>query len=153
MNNFIYHDGGRAEAGYRGETGDCVTRAIAIATGKPYRQVYDALWAGLREHATTRRDRVAKRIARGGGRRGTTPRNGLHRKVFGPYLESMGWRWIPTMQIGSGCTTHLRADELPSGRLIVSVSKHVCAVIDGVVYDTHDPSRDGTRCVYGYWSR
>lgn len=25
------------------------------------------------------------------------------------------------------------------------------AVVDGVVRDTHDPSRDGTRCVYGYW--
>ena len=22
---------------------------------------------------------------------------------------------------------------------------------DGVVHDTYDPSRDGTRCVYGYW--
>jgi len=24
-------------------------------------------------------------------------------------------------------------------------------VIDGVLHDTHDCSRDGTRCVYGYW--
>jgi hypothetical protein len=31
------------------------------------------------------------------------------------------------------------------------VSKHYCAVIDGVIHDTSDPSRDGTRCVYGYW--
>jgi hypothetical protein len=55
------------------------------------------------------------------------------------------------MQIGSGCTVHLSADELPSGRLVVSVSKHLTAVIDGVIHDTHDPSRRGTRCVYGYW--
>jgi hypothetical protein len=34
---WIHNDGGRADAGFRGETGDCVTRAIAIATGKPYR--------------------------------------------------------------------------------------------------------------------
>lgn len=25
------------------------------------------------------------------------------------------------------------------------------AVIDGTVYDTHDPRRNGTRAVYGYW--
>jgi len=26
-------------------------------------------------------------------------------------------------------------------------------VLDGVIHDTHDPSRGGRRCVYGYWSR
>jgi hypothetical protein len=41
--DFTYDDGGRAAAGFKGSTGDCVTRAIAIATGKPYREVYDAL--------------------------------------------------------------------------------------------------------------
>jgi hypothetical protein len=60
---------------------------------------------------------------------------------------------VPTMQIGSGCRVHLRADELPAGRIICQVSRHLCAVIDGVVYDTHDPTRDGTRCVYGYWHK
>ncbi len=29
--------------------------------------------------------------------------------------------------------------------------RHYTAVIDGVINDTHDPSREGTRCVYGYW--
>lgn len=55
------------------------------------------------------------------------------------------------MFIGVGCRVHLQADELPSGRLIVSLSKHVTAIINGVVHDTHDPSRGGNRCVYGYW--
>jgi hypothetical protein len=66
-------------------------------------------------------------------------------------MKQLGWMWTPTMQIGSGCTVHLRADELPPGRLVVSVSKHLTAVIDGVIHDTHDCSRRGTRCVYGYW--
>jgi hypothetical protein len=26
-------------------------------------------------------------------------------------------------------------------------------VIDGVIHDTHDCSRGGTRCVYGYWRK
>jgi hypothetical protein len=42
---FIYDDGGRTEAGFSGDAGDCVTRAIAIATRQPYREVYDALFA------------------------------------------------------------------------------------------------------------
>ena len=38
-----YDDGGREAAGYKGTTGDCVTRAIAIACELPYQEVYDAL--------------------------------------------------------------------------------------------------------------
>jgi hypothetical protein len=41
---------------------------------------------------------------------------------------------------------------LPNGRLIARCSRHLVAVIDGVIHDTHDSSRDGTRCVYGYWT-
>jgi len=33
MIKFVKHDGGRAAAGFKGKSGDCVTRAIAIATG------------------------------------------------------------------------------------------------------------------------
>jgi len=68
-------------------------------------------------------------------------------------MESLGWQWTSTMQIGSGCTVHLRPDELPQGRLVVSLSRHVVAVIDGVAYDTHDPTRGGLRCVYGYFHK
>jgi len=57
------------------------------------------------------------------------------------------------MAIGQGCRVHLRADELPAGRLIVVVSSHLVAVIDGVIHDTYDPSRNGNRCVYGYFKR
>ena len=35
MENYIYNDGGRLDAGYSGYTRDCVTRSIAIASGKP----------------------------------------------------------------------------------------------------------------------
>ena len=146
---FVEDDGGRSLAGFKGTTGDCVTRAIAIATGKPYREVYDALHDGMREFATGRSKAAKCSAARSGG---TSPRNGVHRKVYESYLLSLGWTWTPTMKIGSGCTTHLRAGELPGGRLVVRVSKHVTAVIDGEVHDTYDPSYDGTRCVYGYYS-
>jgi hypothetical protein len=148
---FTYDDGGRAAAGCLGKPGDCVCRAIAIATGKPYREVYGALWEGIRDYARERRGRVADKIRRGRGRRGTTPRNGVYGEVYRPYLVGLGWRWTPTMRVGQGCTVHLWAGELPPGRLIVRVSRHLVAVIDGVVHDTYDCSRDATRCVYGYW--
>jgi len=150
---YEYDDGGRAAAGFKGTTGDCVTRAIAIATGRPYQQVYDDLHQALADYAGSHRDRTARRISRGGGRRGTTPRNGIARKVWDPYVRALGWRWTPTMRIGSGCRVHLTAEELPAGRLLVRVSKHLVAVIDGVVHDTYDPARGGSRCVYGYYSR
>lgn len=55
------------------------------------------------------------------------------------------------MKVGTGCRVHLRDGELPEGRLIVRVSGHLVAVINSVIHDTHDPSREGTRCVYGYF--
>jgi hypothetical protein len=145
---FVYDDGGRAAAGFKGEADDCVVRAISIAMEKPYREVYGALTVAQRQYAESHRGRVAERIRK----RGVTPRNGAWKQVYRPYLEALGWAWTPTMQVGSGCTVHLDAAELPSGRLIVSVSRHLVAMIDGVVHDTHDPARDGTRCVYGYFS-
>jgi hypothetical protein len=141
MATFIYSDGGRAKAGYKGEAGDCVTRAISIATGRPYQEVYDAL------------NRLAQLERAGKRKRGkSSSRTGVYKNTIRRYMESIGWKWTPTMQIGSGCRVHLRADELPSGRLVVSLSRHMAAVVDGVVHDTGDPSRGGTRCVYGYFT-
>jgi hypothetical protein len=136
---FHFNDGGRIAAGYKGSAGDCVVRSVAIATGLPYQEIYDLV------NKLSARERTGKR------KRGTSnARTGVHKSAIKWLMESLGWKWTPTMQIGSGCTVHLRADELPSGRLVVSVSKHLTAVVDGVIHDTHDCSPRGTRCVYGY---
>jgi len=66
-------------------------------------------------------------------------------------MEFIGWTWVATMQIGSGCKVHMKADELPEGEVLVRLSRHYSAMVNGVIYDTYDPSREGTRCVYGYW--
>jgi hypothetical protein len=138
--HFRFHDGGRTAAGYRGKTGDCVVRSIAIATGLPYQHIYDLVnQASVHERTGTRK------------RGKSNARTGVYKSTIKRVMNSLGWVWTPTMQIGSGCTVHLRPDELPPGRLVVSVSKHLTAVIDGVIHDTHDCSRRGTRCVYGYW--
>lgn len=137
---FIYDDGGRSQYFKAEGVGDCVTRAIAIATGIDYLEVYKAL------------NQLAKSERTGKRKRGvSSSRNGVYKDTFKKYLTSIGWKWVPTMQFGQGCTVHLRADELPSGTIIVSLSKHLACVKDGVLYDTYDCTRDGTRCVYGYF--
>lgn len=162
----VYHDGGRRAAMPDARTaGDCVARAIAIVSERPYTDVHAALSAGNASQRVTQR--TPKRIAG----LATADRGILTgRKWFKDYMGALGFTWTPTMRIGSGCTVHLAAGELPMGRLVVSVSRHYTAVIDGVIYDTHDPQREGSvthwfhpdgrlaqttrsggRCVYGYW--
>lgn len=142
------NDGGRKAAGFpKPAPGDCAVRAIAIASELPYKEVYDALHAGGKTERLPRAGR--------GCRLRSHPREGVktHLVWFKRYMRSLGFEWTATMGIGTGCRVHLREGELPAGRLVVAVSKHLCAVIDGVIHDTHDPSRNGNRCVYGYWTR
>jgi hypothetical protein len=153
---FLYDDGGRKSSGYKGSAGDCVARAVAIVTGSDYADVYSELsaLAGLERKS-----------------RGASARNGIRtsRKWFKDYMQACGFSWTPTMGIGTGCKVHLADGELPAGRLVVAVSRHYTAVVDGVIHDTFDPQRstvfydgqepDGSahvsrvaqRCVYGYW--
>lgn len=129
---FVYCDGGRSKYFQAKNVGDCAIRAVAIATGTDYKVVYDEF----------------KKL--NGGK---SCRNGTPKKVDKQYLKNNGWIWHPTMLIGQGCSVHLNEKELPKGTLIVSVSKHLTCVKDGVIYDTYDCSRDGSRCVYGYWTK
>lgn len=128
--NFEFNDGGRSKYYRATEVGDCAVRAAAIATGKDYKEVYDLFKAF----------------------EGKSPRNGVSKATSRKVLAKLGGRWIPTMKIGSGCKVHLAQNEIPmQGRIVAAVTGHLTAVIDGVINDTYDPSRDGTRCVYGYW--
>lgn len=147
-------DGGRAAAGFKGRAGDCVCRAISIVSGRSYAEVYARLAAGMGGQRKTCRTSKQARSARNGV--------SVKRKWFRDYMAELGFEWVPTMQIGSGCKVHLLAGELPPGRLVVSLSGHYTAVVDGVIRDTYDPTRatlttqDGIttmshRCVYGYW--
>jgi hypothetical protein len=143
---FQYNDGGREAAGYKGKNRDCVCRSIAIAAQIPYQQVYDE----LNEFCSRERWRTKK----SGKKVKSSSRTGVKRTTIKKYLTQLGWVFVPLMGIGTGCKVHLRNGELPMGRIIVSLSGHYAAVIDGVLNDTnYDVCRDGTRCVYGYWTR
>ena len=142
-------DGGRANAGYKGMAGDCVVRSIAIAANLSYKKVYEDLYQANEIFRTTSKTKLARSLKQ----KNDSPRTGTHRVVLKKYLLQLGWKWTPTMFVGQGCKVHLKKDELPNGTLIVSCSKHITVLKDGVLHDTYDCSRNGTRCVYGYWTQ
>ena len=128
--NFVWNDGGRSASGFVGTTGDCVTRAIAVATGRSYREVYDEL----------------------GQRALKSPRNGVPVDVAEAYLADRSWqskvverdmRFVPQL--------------LPRGVVIVHLTDargrqgHICVVIDHVIHDTWDATEDGCYFVRQYW--
>lgn len=126
---FKYNDGGRSKYFAANNVGDCVVRAAAIASGFDYKDVYN----------------LARKIS------GKSPRDGMSKTDCRKLHAALGGEWHSCMEIGTGCRVHLRASELPKGRIVCSLSKHHVAVIDGVINDTYDCSREGNRCVYGYY--
>ena len=133
----IYSTGGREKYFKSNVVGDCVCRAIANATGMDYKQVYDLI------NSYAKKEHLSKRK-----KKKSNARNGVTKDTIWRILTDLGWKWIPTMLIGSGCQVHLNEKELPDGTLIVSVSKHLTCVKNRKLYDC---SRGGTRCVYGYY--
>jgi|SaaInlStandDraft_1057018.scaffolds.fasta_scaffold226022_1 hypothetical protein len=146
---WVFDDGGREAAGFtkKAKEGDCVVRAVAIAAESGYKKVWDDFTAmNAKTRLTKRTCKSSKENADSGVF--------TNRKAFKDYMKALNFDWVPTMKIGSGCTVHLRQRELPTkGRMVVIVSGHAVAVINGVVHDTYDPCRGGMRCVYGYWFR
>lgn len=139
---YRYNDGGAAA--YFKDTclpddarGDCVLRAIALATGQEYGLTLQALQS------------YCVREPKRKGRSRSHPLGGVYRDTYEKYLTFLGWEFIPTMRVGSGTRVHLRQDELPPGTVIARLSKHVTCVRNGVILDIYNPARRGTRCVYG----
>jgi len=144
--SFVKSDGGRSNY-FKGEkAGDCVTRAIVHATGKNYKEVYDELFELGRNWGTKKTAKTLKI------RENASPRNGVNKKVLKHYIENvLGFNWVSCSGIGKGISVHVKENELPKGNIILKLSKHLTCVKDGVLYDTYDCSRKGTRGVYGYW--
>lgn len=131
---WVWNDGGRRAAGFKGRAGDCVTRAIAIATGKPYREVYDALFEAMTPTASL-----------GRSRRRPSPRNGIYSFIWKPYLLSLGFKWVSK-------PGYFTKSNLPhKGVVIVYTHRHLAAVIDGVIHDVWDSSKGGDKEMTGYF--
>jgi hypothetical protein len=144
---FRVNDGGRAGAGFRRlPTDDCVVRAIAIAARRPYRMVWDDLTAILNDRI--RQAAVKDRFPD----QWRTPRRGVWKEFYHDYVLGLGFEWVATSGPGSE-PVRMLADDLPRGRLIVKLTKHVAAVINHTVHDTFDCRREGRQRVYGYYRR
>lgn len=140
---FQFDDGGRAKAAFQSLARDCVTRSIAIATGLPYQRVYQDIASGnAAQKATSKTPKRSLSADHGVNTR---------RKWFKEYMSSLGFEWVPAMHVGNPKRAYLCEEDLPTGRLVVALSKHYTAVINGVIRDTFNCCPDGSRCVFGFW--
>ena len=134
MIDYRYDDGGRESAGYRGRTGDCVVRAIAICTGEDYRAVYLTMAEHMKRngyaasgnaYATRQRNRKAPR------RKGQI----AARRVQDRVLEVYGFRKV---RLPAGARPTFTEAQHQFGDCVVGTTKHVAAIVDGALRDTFD---------------
>ena len=105
-----------ANPGHR-RVGDCVIRAIAVATGMPWLEVYDALYRVGRE----RYDMMSAN------------------ETWGYYLYRMGFQPFTLPDACPECITVREfARSFPEGSYIIGTGSHAVAVVDGDYYDTWD---------------
>lgn len=132
-------DGGRAEAGYKGTAGDCVTRAVAVATGSPYADVYKLMHEAGNKHGSK-----------------SAARTGVPPAASGEVMrEHFGWHYI---SYATGGAKYLTAEDMPDLPAFCAVltRPHWVAVVGGVVHDTWDSrtpkrGRPGRSRVAGLW--
>ena len=117
---YTYNDGGRDAAGFKGEARDCVARAIAIFTGRDYREVY--------RHVAAFERRYGKRGVR-------SARNGVCSKARERAMAHFG---LTKIKLPPGpCPTYAQAHEA-YGDCIVSTNGHIAALVNGALQDTFD---------------
>ncbi len=136
-------DGGRNASGYHDAENDCVARALAIVTQRPYGEIHLRLQAGLDTWQAKHLNLTRK------------PGVNAGHKWFKDYLKhELGMTWHPLLGLRSIRLSVYRpfpVDELPRwGRFAVNCSSHWIALIDGTAYDIY-PVRRNTATV-GYWS-
>lgn len=138
IKKFLWNDGGRSVGGFVGMTGDCVSRAISIATGIAYRDVYETLKS----------------------RYGSSPRNGVPSSIYGPYLNELGW--IPSnpsaVKTPNPKLELIEQMKFADGPVVIQCQRigrptaHLCTVIDHVLHDTWDARDEGAYYVTNAWT-
>lgn len=124
--DFQYDDGGRYKSGYLFHVGDCVTRSISILFG------FDYLDAHQQVNILMKRFQDKKSLVP----------DGISNKSTKKLMKHFGLIWHPTNSF---------LDIPRNKKIILNFPNHVCAVIDGIMYDTHDYRKKSNR-IYGYWS-
>ena len=140
---YTFNDGGRSNY-FKGRTGDCVVRAIAIGADLDYKEVYDLIHKRQKEWANKSRSKAAIKC-----RKNPSPRSGVFKQVYKPLLKELGFEWVSTCEVGSSNRIYLNSNDLPNGTLIVNTRRHLSCVKDRVLHDSHSQSLGDM--VYGYW--
>lgn len=137
---FQRNDGGRAKAGYSGNTGDCVPRALSIALGLDYDSTYRKLTleqnSYIRSQSMSTRRRNRRTVSTNERDQGVS--QGINKKVYGKILEQHGWKHISlwnrmtvrqaALNYGPDCV--LRSTAGSGG--------HLVAIIGGEMQDSWD---------------
>ena len=134
MIDFQYDDGGRAAAGYRGKTGDCVVRAIAICAGQDYRTVYLTMAEHMKRNgyaASGNAYAIRERNRKAPRRKGQL----TARRVQDCVLEFYGFQKV---RLPAGARPTFTEAHRRYGDCIVGTTKHAAAVVDGALRDIFD---------------
>lgn len=101
--------------------GDCVIRAVAIATGQSWRETY--------------RD-----LCRIGELNGDLPNSNV---IWGMYLQEKGARQFLLPESCPACiTVRAFAERYPEGIYVIGTGSHAVAVIDGDWYDSFNSGEE-----------
>ena len=110
---------------------DCAVRALTLATGIPYEQVFKELQEDNNKYA---------------GRKALIERGGTYNRVTANFLARNGWKKLKN--IGK---VLLKKDQLPDCPCVVRVAGHILYVEKGRVWDTWDSRGDRSRRVQDIW--
>jgi hypothetical protein len=162
---WVFDDGGAAEAvglpkptkpedceqhsKLRPEIGHCVVRAITLASQLPYQKVYRDIAILCFCERPIKYAKLVRMPGKDVWKKGkdhfrpsySKPNGGIEERTSEPYLFHLGFRKIEAAS--------RRFDDLTkTGRLIVSIRKHWTCVIDGVLHDTHDCTKQHVKHYY-----
>ena len=128
---YEYSDGGRAAAGFKGKAGDCVTRATAIFTGRPYKEVYKMMAAANKKCGGIR-----------------SARNGVAEWAYKKVFAELG---IVEVKLPAGPNPTFSDAHEWHGDCIVTTPTHIAALINGVLHDTSDKRYYKRSDGFGYY--
>ena len=127
MIDYQYDDGGRETAGYRGRTGDCVVRAIAVCARQDYRAVYLTMAEQMKRNgyaASGNAYAIRERHRRAPRRKGQINARRVQDRVLALY----GFRKV---RLPAGARPTFTEAHERFGDCIAGTTKHVAAVVDG----------------------
>ena len=113
-------------------TGDCVTRAISVATG----EMYWKIWQDL----TFEKSKIGKHNAD----------HAVPVIISNNYLTEKGWT-VHTPNKNE--PIYFTTAAFPSGIVIIEIKKHMTTMIDGVLYDTFYSVGKDRKKVLRYWTK